>query len=95
MEHDDVLELSNIIARNGHSNTWCEELKVAESKCNSIRQSRESDEVKSLDIADAYVKQLNTCWKRVVEVLCVKLHNAKGARDLAEKHGVDFNVICT
>ena len=94
MTPNDIFELSAVIASYGNWKEWCEYLKLDEVICNSIDQSREHDTSKPLTLTKAYLNQVNTCWKQVIEVLCMKLHKPRSARDLALKHGIMFSIVC-
>ena len=96
MKNSDASELSKIIATSGDWKQWCTHLEVDESTCNLIDHSREHDTVKPLRVAEAYLNQLDTCWEKVVEILCKKLISPKYkmARTLAEKHKVNYSTIC-
>ena len=97
MEIRDDSELSKIIATNGDWKEWCTHLGVDVTSCNMIEHSGSHAAVRPLDVAKAYLNQLNTCWKKVVLVLCKRLvnPNCKAARDIAVKHGIDYTTVCT
>ena len=97
MESKDQSELSKIIGANGNWKEWCKHLGVSNATCNAIEHSGDNAAVLPLNVAEAYVKQLSTCWKKVVLVLCKKLAkpNCQAARDVAIKHGIDYTTVCT
>ena len=96
MKTSDASELSNIIAKSGSWKQWCKHLEVTMSTCSVLDYSRDRDTDKALEVAEAYLKQVGTCWEKVVEVLCKKLiePDHRAARDLAQKHSLTYSMIC-
>lgn len=89
-------ELSIIITKDGGWKEWCIYLGIDESLCNIIEQS-ELVTQRPFEVAQAYMNNLNTCWKKVVLILCRMLvkPNCRAARDVAKSHGIDYTTICT
>ena len=93
---DDIPELSEVIASFGSYKRWCVDLKIDSSTCNRIEYSEMHYDDKVLDVAQAYMKEItDSSWEDIIAVLCKYRKAFKAAKELAKKHGVNYESLCS
>ena len=89
MTVDDLSELTDIIGKYRSPKQWCVFLKISKNTCNSLAHKHPDE--KPLNVAEAYLHEvLNPCWEDIVHTMCKDFRVKNPAKELADKHGVDF-----
>ena len=91
----DTSELAEIISSHGSAKQWCTYLEISDGTCNQADYSHQHPSDAVFDVAKAYLDQkLPPCWEDIIRILCKILKKNKAARNISEKHNVDYSTLC-
>ena len=96
MTENDRAELKDIIREHGSWMEWCFDLNISAGTCNEMRHSGEEYSIKVIKVTEAYLNEVwDPCWEDIVWVLCKVRKRITPAKELARKHHVHYDSLCT
>lgn len=96
MTESDRTVLKEIIMEHGSWKEWCSDLNISAGTCNRVQYSSEEYSIKVLEVTKAYLNEVSDpCWEDIIWVLCKVRKQIKPAKQLASKHHIDFDTLCT